>query len=134
MWAGTVASEGVIELIHHRRPELHPAAIRLHFWIDLLVELPILAGVVLSGCTLVALTWPLTTAHLIKLLLAAGAVGANLICIILVIRRGRGLSRGEPEETLKQTSRRILFTALVGLPCAVSAVALGFWLASQRVG
>ena len=41
LWGGVVATEAVIEVFPFRRRELHPAAISFHYWIDLLVELPL---------------------------------------------------------------------------------------------
>ncbi len=34
LWGGVVATEAVIELYPFRRRELHPAAIRFHYWIN----------------------------------------------------------------------------------------------------
>ena len=38
LWGGVVATEAVIELYPFRHREQHAATIRLHYWIDILVE------------------------------------------------------------------------------------------------
>jgi len=133
LWGGVVATEGVIELYPFRRPSLHEDSIRFHFWIDLLVELPLVIGVIISGSGLVILAWPLTWTHAFKISCAAVAVCANLICIVLVIRRGRSLASGAPEPELKKATRRIILCAAVGLPFAAIAAGLGFFLAYHRL-
>ena len=55
MWGGIVATEAVVELLPFRRRELHAAAIRYHYWIDLLVELPMVLAVICTGATLLVL-------------------------------------------------------------------------------
>ena len=133
LWGGVVAAEAVLELYPRHRPELHPATIHVHYWIDLLIELPLVLAVIATGITLAFLAWPLSSLHLLKIVGAAVAVSANLVCIVLVIRRGRSLRQGEPEPALLDLSRRIVRCAVVGMPFAVLAAGLGFWLAYQRM-
>jgi ABC-type molybdate transport system permease subunit len=52
MWGGVVATEAVIEIFPFRRRELHAATIRFHYWIDLLVELPLVLAVIATGIVL----------------------------------------------------------------------------------
>ncbi len=133
LWGGVVATESVLELYPFRRKELHEHSIRYHFWIDLLVELPLIIGVVATGLTLVILAWPVSGIHLVKILCAASAVTANLACIVLVIKRKAGLEAGASENDLRLITRRIILCAAVGLPLAAIAAGLGFWLAYQRM-
>jgi hypothetical protein len=133
LWGGVVATESVIELYPYRRSESHEHSIRFHFWIDLLVELPLIAGVLISGTALVVLAWPLTWTHALKIACAAVAVSANLYCIILVIRRGKALAAQAPDPELRAATRRIIMCAVVGLPFAAVAAGLGFFLAYHRL-
>jgi hypothetical protein len=133
LWGGVVATESVIELYPFRRRQLHQDSIRLHYWIDLLVELPLIVGVLASGIALVVLAWPLTWTHALKIAGAAVAVSANLICIVFVVRRGRALAAGAPEPELWAATRRIIICAVVGLPFAAVAAGLGFFLAYHRL-
>jgi hypothetical protein len=129
LWGGVVATEAVVELYPYRRPELHPIAAAYHYWIDLLVELPLILLVLATGLTLVILAWPLSPLHLLKISAALVAVTANLYCILLVLRRGH---LTDPAVILPLT-RRIIMCAVVGLPFAAVAAGAGFWLAYQRL-
>jgi len=133
LWGGVVATEAVLELYPYRRRELHSHSIRYHFWIDLLVELPLILGVIASGLTLVILAWPLSTLHLLKISAAAVAVSANLICVLIVFRRRKSLEQGAEDKKLWGLTRRIVLCAVIGLPFAGMAGCLGFYLAYQRL-
>ena len=133
VWAGVVAAEAVLELYPRRRPELHSHTVRFHYWIDLLVELPVILGVALSGMVLLLHAWPPTLWHVVKVCCGCGAVLTNLVCIALVIKRHRMLRRGEPDTALWSVSRRITLSATAGIPLALVAAAIGLWLASQRM-
>jgi hypothetical protein len=134
LWGGVVATESVIELFPFRRPAIHPATIRLHYWIDLVVEGPLVVAVVTSGVGLLLLTSPITPLHLVKVGCAAGAVVVNVVCIALVVRRGQLLHRNVDASRLWWYSRRILVCFGVGLACAGVAAAAGFTLALSRMG
>jgi len=133
LWGGVVATEAVIELYSFRQREMHPVAIRLHFWIDLWVELPLLLAVAGTGVVLAAMAWPLSTTHLIKIGCGAGAIAANLVCVVLVLRRGRQLKAGASDAELWRTTRRIVGCAAAGLPLAATAAVLGLGLAHERM-
>jgi len=81
MWGGVVATEAVIEIYPFRRRELHAATIRFHYWIDLLVELPLVLAVIATGIALLLLTDPVTPLHLVKVGFGGAAVAINLFCI-----------------------------------------------------
>ena len=49
LWGGVVATEAVIEILPRLRREHHGTTVLFHFWIDLLVEAPLLFGVVVTG-------------------------------------------------------------------------------------
>lgn len=133
MWGGVVATEAVLELYPFREKGLHPATVRMHYWIDLLVELPLIVGVVISGTVLVFLAWPLSIWHVLKIVCAGVAVEMNLVCIVMVIRRKQALEAGNDEAGQWRTSKRIVLMAAVGISLAAVAAGLGFWLAHQRL-
>ncbi|MBI5480513.1 MAG: hypothetical protein HY906_16770 [Deltaproteobacteria bacterium] len=133
LWGGVVATEAVIELLPLRRRELHAPTIRQHYWIDLLVELPLILGVVASGAWLAVRVWPLSVTHLVKLGCVLVPLAANLTCIALVVRRKRRLDAGETEAELWRGTHRIFASAAVGLPFALVGAGLGLWLASMRM-
>ena len=133
MWGGVVATEAVIEIFAFRRRELAGAAIRLHFWIDLVVELPIVVAVAGTGITGACLLDHLTRWHVVKLGFAATEVGVDLFCIAVVLRRDRQRLADADTERLRTTSRVVLACFAVGLPCAGVAAVLGYSLASSRM-
>ena len=134
LWGGVVATEAVIEIAPFRRPELHRAAIRFHFWIDLLVELPLVLAVVATGTVLALSLDGLSRLHWVKIAFGATAIAVNLFCIAVVVRRGRRLDDGPASEDLWKASRVVLVCFAVGLLAAAGAATLGFRFALERVG
>ena len=124
LWGGVVATEAVIEIYPFYRRELHAATIRFHYWIDLLVELPLVLAVVATGISLVLLTDEITTLHLVKIGIGSVAVAINLFCIVVVVKRGRRLDRGADNGPLWRASRIVLACFAGGLLCAGGAAAL----------
>lgn len=134
LWGGVVATEAVIEVMPFRRRELHPAAIRLHYWIDLLVELPLVIAVIITGIALLCAADPVTPLHLLKIGLGGAAVAVNLFCIVVVVKRGRRLGVEADDGLLWSASRTVLACFAVGLLCAAGAAVLGFRFALERLG
>ena len=134
LWGGVVATEAVIELYPLRQRELHPATIRFHYWIDLLVEMPLVLGVIATGVALFFMNDPLTTLHLVKIGLGGAAVAVNLFCIVVVVKRGRRLAGDGDDELLWRSSRIVLACFAAGLLCAAGAAVLGFRFALERLG
>jgi hypothetical protein len=132
LWGGVVAAEAVIELYPFRHRGSHAETIRFHYWIDLLVELPVIACVVGTGVALAWLARPFDVLHVVKIGCASVAVAANLACIAMVLRRRRLLDRGAGETRLWGHSRVIVGCAIVGIPFAIAAAALGLNLAMRR--
>lgn len=134
LWGGVVATEAVIEFYPFRRRELHAATIRFHYWIDLLVELPLVLAVIATGAGLWYLTDPVTPLHLVKIGLGGAAVAVNLFCIVVVVKRGRRLAASAEEEGLWRASRTVLACFAAGLLCAAGAAILGFRFVLERMG
>jgi hypothetical protein len=134
LWGGVVATEAVIELYPFRKRELHAATIRFHYWIDLLVELPLVLAVIATGAGLWFLTDPVTPLHLVKIGFGCCAVAVNLFCIVVVVKRGRRLERDADDGPLWRASRTVLMCFAAGLLCAAGAAVLGFRFALERLG
>ena len=134
LWGGVVATEAVIEIYPFRRRELHAAAIRFHYWIDLLVELPLVLAVIATGTALLFVIETVTPLHFVLIGFGGAAVAINLFCIAVVVKRGQRLERSADEEPLWRASRMVLACFATGLLCAGGAAVLGFWLAFQRLG
>ncbi len=119
MWGGLVAAEVVLELLPVWRPELRQPADVFHYYIDLWVELPLLAGVLATG--LLLLRGHSVDARLAAKLAGAGiALGANLVCVAMVIVRHRGRA-----ELAAGRTRIVHGTAMVGIPGGLVALYLG---------
>jgi hypothetical protein len=134
LWGGVVATEAVIELYPFRQRELHPATIRFHYWIDLLVELPLVLAVVVTGTVLFFSLDAVTSLHLVKIGLGGAAVAVNLFCIAVVVRRGKKLERQPDDGPLWRSSKTVLACFAVGLLCAAGAAMLGFRFALEGLG
>lgn len=83
-WAGLVAAEFVVEIVGKG-----DAAVKIHYWLDLTLELPLLVGVLATGALLTWRAWPPSTLHWVKIGCALAAVGINLYCVGMVILRYR---------------------------------------------
>lgn len=120
-WAGVLLVEVVIERLGERR-ELAALAVQAHFWIDVLVELPLVAAVLLTGAVLLARGWPPAGPQLVKLAAAATAIAINLYCAVVVIVRHR--ARGDAD-AVRRYGRHVRLSVL-GVPFGVVAAYLGF--------
>jgi hypothetical protein len=134
MWGGVVATEAVIEVYPFRTHDLAEATSRFHYWIDLLVELPLVVAVAATGITAAFLTERLTGTHLVKIAFAGAAIAVNLFCIAVVLRRERRRLAGAPAGQQRRASRIVLACFAVGLAAAAVAATLGFALALARRG
>ncbi len=127
LWGGVVLAEAVIELLPRRHPVMRHASVTLHLWIDLLIELPLVAGVVLTGMRLLAgRPWGLLLE--MKVWAGCAAIAANLACITLVVWRAWAQNRRAGARRIVRLSRAILASAAIGLPFAATAAVLGFLL------
>jgi hypothetical protein len=134
LWGGVVATEAVIEIVPFRRREMHGATIRFHYWIDLLVELPLVVAVIATGTVLFFSLDPMTPIHFVKVGLGGAAIAVNLFCIVVVVKRGRRLEREADNGSLWRASRTVLMCFAAGLLCAAGAAVLGFRFALERLG
>ena len=132
LWGGVVLTEAIIEMYPYKNREQHGSSITLHYYIDLLVEAPLLLGVLITGIVLV---FQVKLVPLHYLLIACGliAVGMNFTCIVLVIKRRTMQEQGQSETILWQYTRYIVTTAVLGIPAALIAAYVGFILGHQRL-
>lgn len=120
LWGGLVLAETVVEVSAGDDEQLRAAA-RLHYWIDLCVELPLLAAVLITGAWLTARAWPLTGLHAVKIALALVAIGCNLYCAVHVVLRYR---RADDTTALRHHNRHVRLSFL-GLPAGLAALFIG---------
>lgn len=120
LWGGLVAAEGVVELTPRTDDERRHAA-KLHYWMDLVIELPLLAAVSMTGAILASRAWPLSPLHWVKIGAGSIAVAANLWCVVHVAKR----RHVEDSLALRRHGRWVRATASVGIPFAAVALYVG---------
>ena len=128
LWGGMVLAEAVVELAPLRLPALAQPAAIFHYYIDLYVEIPLLALVVFTGVVNLFLV-PFSALLLIKLLAVAPAVCAQVVCLVLVVRRHR--QAGTDGAGIAGLHRKIIWCALFGVPFALAAAALGLIISAK---
>lgn len=124
-WVGVVLCESVLEVRGLRRPDLRAAAVEIHYWIDLLVELPLLCGVLATGLLLLA-GRALDARLAVKIAGAALALAANFACVAIVVAR----RRGDPARAARRT-RLVFATAAAGIPGGLVALWIGLGYAGR---
>ncbi len=109
--------------------------IRIHYWVDLIVELPIAIGIGLTGIALVIMTESLSTLQIVKIALGGAFLTVGITCIREVVLRYRALQANAPGAQLVTHSRRVIqIAAAILVLCFLPALGLGLWLAlAQRV-
>jgi hypothetical protein len=125
LWGGIVASETVIEF-SARSDEDHRQAARLHYWIDLFVEAPVLLGILATGGWLAWRIWPPTGLLWLKIGCALAVLAVNFYCLFRVVQRQQ--HQGDAQ-TLRLLARKVR-SAWLSVPLAGVALYLGldrFW-------
>ncbi len=119
-WGGVVLAELIVE-IAARDDAGHAQASRLHFWIDVLIEVPLLITIVATGSMLLGRTGGLSQALAVKLGCAFTALTLNAYCVFLVVLRHNAIA--DPAE-VRRLSRRIRWTG-AGIPFGLAALWIG---------
>lgn len=125
MWGGVVAAEAAPD---SPRTGVAAATGRCRYRIDLLVELPIVLGVLATGITAAILSEDLIRTHALKLTSAGLAGAVNLSGIAVVLRRDRLGLAGVPAGRLRRASRVVPVCFAVG-PLVAAA---GAWRSGVR--
>lgn len=131
---GLYACEVVVEA-SHQRDELHPIAIRIHYLLDIFVEVPLVSGILVSGIVLALLVEDITTPHV--WLIACGTV-VVLACVFsfwkFVRTRNRLIEKRaiDHQELVGIRKRFGIFSFVVLNPALLVALIVGFWLAHRR--
>lgn len=123
MWTGLVGAEVILEWTCREGAAARTAAV-VHYWLDVLVEAPLVVAVAVTGGVLLAGAWPPAPALAWKLALGAVPIVSCAWSIALVVRRYRRL---DDPEALASGRRRVLLSALAVGP-GVVALYLGLRL------
>jgi hypothetical protein len=122
LWGGVVLAEAVMEIGAHRHRHLRDSVVRLHYLIDVFVEVPLLAGVVITGAVLLMRAPAIDAFLWAKVLCGVGAVALNAGCVFAVIRRCRMV---EEKGDTSLLTRLVFGSAGLGVPLAAVALYLG---------
>ncbi len=117
-WGGVVLAETILEVLGRKDTAL---AVRAHYFIDILVEIPLLISVLLTGTLLLLRSWPPSWLLWAKLISASIAVAVNLGCAVFVILRYR--HRHDP--ALAERYGRLVRYSGLGVPFGVGSAYLG---------
>ena len=128
------ACEAVVEG-SHAKDELHPTAIRIHYLIDTILEIPLMIGIFVTGVILSFQVEAITTLH--AWLIACGTITV-FGCIFLFlgfVRTRRRLLDAETIDYARLDAIRTRFgIATLGIftPALIASLVIGLWLAHQR--
>ena len=114
-WGAVLVVELIVESVARAR------AATLHFWIDVLAEIPLVIGILVTGGVLLARSWPPGGLLLIKIVSAGVAIAFNLYCCVVVVLRYR-LRRDEA--AVRRFRRRVQLSVL-GVPFGAIAAYIG---------
>jgi hypothetical protein len=120
VWLGLVLVESLIEF-NGEDDENYLTAARLHYRVDLFLEIPTVFAVLITGILLLIQVDVLTKVLLLKIILGLVAIGINFYCAGLVILRYR---RSQDPLSLRRLTKQVRRT-WVGVPFGLGAVYLG---------
>ena len=128
------ACEVVVEA-SHSKDELHPVAIRIHYLLDVFVEIPLVSGILVSGIVLAILVEELTAPHIWLITCGTVVVLACLFSFFKFVRsRKQLIDKGamDHKALVGIRNRFGIFSFAIINPSLIVALIVGFWLAHQR--
>jgi hypothetical protein len=128
------ACESIVEG-SHARDELHPTAIRMHFLIDIFLEIPLMIGIFATGVILSFQVKEITTPHAWLIACGTIVVFSCIFSFFRFVRTRRRLLDAEVIDYARLDAIRKRFAIVtlgVFTPTLIAALGLGFWLAHQR--
>ena len=124
LFLGIAGSETVVEMMG-RDPNKRAESIRLHYRIDLAVEVPVLAVAIGTGVWLAVRLHPHGWA-LVHTIAGAVGLGATSLAVVAVIRRRGALVRDD-QAALERAQKAFQILVAIAIPAVM--VALGVALA-----
>lgn len=125
-WFGVIGAEFVIERSRAQSRPHGYAVARNHYWIDLLLEVPVALIVLATGLMLLRDAEP-SAALAVKVAAGVIAVAVNVLCLVPVIRRRVAADAGDLAAVIRH-SRVIDRITVAGLPAGVLALVIGVLL------
>ncbi len=113
---------------------LHHSAIRIHYWVDIFVEIPLFVGVTLTGTWMLLLLESVSPLQLAKVGVSYIIVIGASVCFVETFRRKRLLDQGAAEEELLASTKTMMVRNLVVIGVLTQFVLFaGLWLGYQRL-
>jgi hypothetical protein len=115
--------------------ELHPIGIRMHFLLDIFVEIPLMIGIFVSGIILAILVDKLSALHIVLIACGSLTVMACIFSFFRFVRTRNRVINNKPidHDTLVQIRKKFgVFTFALINPLLFATLIIGFWLAHQR--
>ena len=131
---GLYLCEVVVEA-SHQGDELHPIAIRMHYLLDVFVEVPLVSAILVSGVALTLLLEEITTSHIWLISCGTIVVLACFLSFLKFVRTREQLIGEDPidhMELIRIRKRFGIFSFSVLNPALAVALIVGVWLAHQR--
>ncbi|MBW2271337.1 MAG: hypothetical protein JRH16_22525 [Deltaproteobacteria bacterium] len=121
-WLGCVLVEAVVESMQSSDSSVRRIVADLHYRTDLLVEIPLIALVVITG---VAQFDPMRFSgwYALKVVLGSITVVSNLYCVLPVMRRQRAAQAGRWEEATRQ-DQLMLKAGYIVIPSGIATFAV----------
>ncbi len=124
IWLGCILTETLADrALLGKGREQEIILVNLHKRIDLLVEIPAILVVLISGIMLLPDAGK-NGILLLKIIFAALAILSNLFCVIVVFRRSRAAQQGRWNDFSRLERRQHIYAAVV-LISIVTALVLG---------
>ncbi len=136
---GGVLTCGLIEVVFEYYAlffdqTLHRSAIRIHYWVDIIVEIPLFIGVTITGTWMLLLLDTVSLLHLAKISVSYIIVIGFIVCALETFRRKRLLDEGASDEELFASTKGMMVrnVAIIGVLTQFVLIA-GLWLSYQRL-
>lgn len=125
-WFGVVGAETIIERSRSENKEHGYAVARNHFFIDMFLEIPVAAIVLVSGLLMLNEAHLSSPLFILKIIAGMFAVGINAACVIPVTRRKNAANKGQLDEVIRH-SGTIDKISILGIPAGVLALSIGIF-------
>ncbi len=138
-FVGGVLTCGLVEIIFEYYAlffdrTLHHSSIRIHYWVDILAEIPLFVGITVSGTLMLLFLESISLVHLLKIGVAYSIVIGFSMCALETFRRKRMLDQGAPEKDLVASTKTMMIrNAIIIGVLTWFVIFTGLWLSHHRL-
>ena len=127
LWGGLVLVEMILEFsLRKDRAQKHLIA-QMHYRIDLIAEIPILIGVLVSGLLLLNLDSLSSPLYLAKVICGLSPVIINGLCLFPVIKRKQASDHND-EASMERYTKMVFLAFGTGFFMAAIALGIGMYM------